>query len=71
MTGVRLLLSAAGLTVAILALAWAVMGLIDAGYEAMRTWREDRKGTAFDSQRVAQMRHLLASESSAPARRSR
>ena len=63
MTGLELLLCAAGITLALLGLLLAVVYLVDLSVDEAQRWLEDRKAKPYESQRVAQLRNLLKSGS--------
>ena len=59
MTGLLLLFSALGVTVAGLVLLWAVGSLADLAAAEWRTWREDRAAAPYEFQRVQQLRAVV------------
>ena len=59
MTGLLLLLTALGVTVALLFVLWAVVNLADVAADSWRTWREDRAAAPYAWQRVEQLRAVV------------
>ena len=59
MTGLLLLCSAIGVTVAGIALLYAVGSLADLAAAEWRTWREDRAAAPYAWQRVEQLRAVV------------